>query len=199
MESSEPQPGIAAATDPVITSELFRSFPAEAHDELLAAFEQITLPSGSILFEQGAPGDSMYLVRSGRVGVLIVVERHEQPVIEYGPGASVGELALITGKPRTARVLTLEPSELLRLTHSRFAALAARYPKAVAHFTTLLTPRIRRSQLVEVLGGLFGQLSPEALQDIVRELEWHHLLGGATLFKEGDCGQWPLTGKRDGG
>jgi lysophospholipid hydrolase len=188
MQHTPAQPATVPAPDPLLASDLFRSFPPEAHATLLAAFETLHLPADAVLFAQGAPGDSMYLVQSGRVGVLMEVDSREQLVVEHGPGQSVGELALLSGKPRTARVVTLEPSLLLRLTSQRFAALAADYPQAVAAFSALLIPRMRRSQLVGVLGSLFGPLNPTTLQDIINELEWRHLLGGATLFRQGDPG-----------
>lgn len=187
--SVEHQPG--GLPDSVVTSDLFRSFPEQVHLGLLAVLEGLFLPAATPLFEQGDAGDGMYLVRSGRVGVLMQVEGGgEQLIAECGPGASVGELALITGKPRTARAYTLEDSELLRLSQSSFKDLAALHPDAVRRFTERLLPRLRRSQVVGVLGGLFGPLTPEALGDLVAALDWRSLSSGEVLFRQGDPGDY---------
>lgn len=176
--------------DPLIASDLFRAFPASIHAELLVLLEALQLPAGSSLFEQGDAGDGMYLVRRGRILVTMQVNGREQLIDEYGPGASVGELALLTGKPRTARAHTLDNAELLRLTRATFEDLAARYPEAIRRYADTLLPRLRRSQLVGVLGNLFGQLTVEALRDLLAELEWQRLSSGEILFQQGDPGDY---------
>ena len=176
--------------DPLRASELLRAFPPEAQAELWAALELIRLPAGALLFEQGDPGDGMYLVRQGRVGVLMHHDGAEQLIDEHGPGASVGELALITGKPRTARAYTTSDSELLYLSRASFEALAASYPQAFQRFADTLLPRLRRAQVVGALGGLFGRLSREQLGALLEALEWRSLPSATALFQQGDPGDF---------
>ena len=73
----------------------------EISSELLAGQkipERRTLEPGDTLVEQGAPGDELYLVLDG----VLAVEVDGQEVAEIGPGAIVGELALLEGGTRTA-------------------------------------------------------------------------------------------------
>lgn len=181
-------PQMPTPDDPVLRSDLFVAFPPDAHAALVSAMTTRELASGAVLFEQDEPGDSLYLVRSGRVGVLMRADGINQFVAEYGAGEGVGELSLVTGKPRTAQVVALADTVLWRLTLERWADLTERYPEAVGRFLELLQPRLRRSQLVAVLIGLFGQLPPSTLATIVEELVWHSLPSGAELFRQGDPG-----------
>lgn len=59
-----------------------------------------TVPSGATLTEQGAPGDELYLVLDG----MLVAEVDGAPVAEIGPGAILGERAVLEGGTRTATV-----------------------------------------------------------------------------------------------
>ena len=60
--------------------------------------ERRSLEPGEMLVEQGAPGDELYLVLDGVLGVEIDGDE----VAEIGPGAMVGEKALLEGGTRTA-------------------------------------------------------------------------------------------------
>jgi CRP-like cAMP-binding protein len=61
--------------------------------------------------EQGAVGDEMYLVLDG----MFVVEVDGQPVAQVGPGAIVGERAVVEGGPRTATLRALTPCQVVRV------------------------------------------------------------------------------------
>ena len=73
--------------------------------------ERRTLETGETLVEQGAPGDELYLVLDG----VLVVEIDGEEVAEIGPGAIVGERALLEGGTRTAT--------LRAQTHCRIAVI----------------------------------------------------------------------------
>jgi hypothetical protein len=70
--------------------------------------ERRTLAPGDTLVEQGAPGDELYLVLDG----VLAVEIDGDEVAEVGPGAIVGERALLEGGVRTATLRALTPSKI---------------------------------------------------------------------------------------
>jgi len=70
--------------------------------------ERRTLQPGETLVEQGAPGDELYLVLDGVLGVSIDGEE----VAEIGPGAIVGERALLEGGTRTATLTAQTPCRI---------------------------------------------------------------------------------------
>ena len=76
---------------------LFASLPESRLQELAALARPVALPAGAVLFERGAPGDALYVIRHGRLEVLVDGE----VVREAGRGEVLGELALLTGEPRT--------------------------------------------------------------------------------------------------
>jgi hypothetical protein len=80
---------------------------------------------------EGAPGVSMYVIKDGLVEV-----RKKDPitgidflVAQLGPGNAVGEMSLLTGKPRSASVNTVEPTSVDTLTRTDFRNLLKLYPE----------------------------------------------------------------------
>jgi hypothetical protein len=63
------------------------------------------LRPGEVLVEQGEPGDELFLLFDG----VLSVERDGQPVVEVGPGAILGEMALLEGGRRTATLRAVTP------------------------------------------------------------------------------------------
>ena len=74
-----------------------------------------TAAAGELVIRRGEPGDSAYLVRSGRVQVVLDGEAEERVLTTLGPGALFGEAALLTEMPRNATVRVLENAEFLVL------------------------------------------------------------------------------------
>ena len=90
-----------------------------------ALAEKVDLPAGTKLFAQGDMPDYLYLVRKGKLGVMV----NDQEVARLGPGECVGEMAVLASTKRTAGVETLEPSQLLRFGESDFLGLVDSYPE----------------------------------------------------------------------
>lgn len=92
-------------------------FRGVADSQLAALARQakaLRLGPREMLFTKGDPGDSMYLVVSGRVRVGVVsVEGREVTYALIGPGQMFGEIAILDGGPRTADATAAEPTELL--------------------------------------------------------------------------------------
>ena len=76
------------------------------------------LRAGDWLFREGEPGDRMFVVRSGRLDV--VSEEDGDVLRRIGRGEVVGELALLTGSPRSASVRAHRDSELLAVAREDF-------------------------------------------------------------------------------
>jgi putative ABC transport system ATP-binding protein len=69
---------------------------------------------------QGDPGDKFYLIRRGRVAVLVDAGQGPQKVIELGRQDFFGDRALLTDKPRNATVVALEPVEAYTIGRETF-------------------------------------------------------------------------------
>ena len=71
--------------------------------------------SGETIFREGEPGDSMYLIVSGSVGVSKGTTHAARPIDTIGPGEFFGEMALIASIPRSATLTALAPTELIAI------------------------------------------------------------------------------------
>lgn len=103
---------------------------AGADDETIAELSRRLRPvevrAGEVVVRQGDPADCLYLVRSGRLRVLVDQADGLRTVRVLGPGAAIGELALLTGTPRSATVQAVRDGELLELDAEVFRALLER-------------------------------------------------------------------------
>ena len=179
-------PGLAAR---LLSFDFFQTFGEQALRDLEGELLLLHLDEGEVLFHQGDPGDSLYVLLAGRLGVTIRdPEGHEHLIDELEAVASVGEMALLTGRARSATVAALYTSELVRLSRAAFDRLGAKNPLALKEFAHAMLPRAHRAELVGVLASLFGDLSKEALHELQVELEWQHLESGDTLFRQGESG-----------
>lgn len=119
-------------------------------DDVLAAVERqagwLTLRSGEVLFQQGDPGDAWYVVTSGRLAVVHPAPdaQSDRLLAEVGRGEAIGELALLTGEPRSATVYALRDAELVRFPMSEFAELLAAVPQVMDRILRTLARRLVR-------------------------------------------------------
>ncbi len=80
-------------------------------------------PAGAIITRQGDPGDKFYVIRSGRVEILVDSGAGPKQVAVLGKGDFFGEAALLTGAPRNATVKAVEPLEVYSLGNDDFQAV----------------------------------------------------------------------------
>ncbi|MEJ6007873.1 patatin-like phospholipase family protein [Paucibacter sp. AS339] len=93
---------------------------------LLPHLEWVEIPAGQALMTQGEAGDAMYLLLSGRLRTYITNEFGETRVVrEIGRGQIVGEMSLFTDEPRSATLVAIRDSVLVRLAKERFKQLLA--------------------------------------------------------------------------
>ena len=108
-------------------SDLFASLSADAMTGLQAQLTPVTLMSGEVLFKEGEPSDSLYIVISGRLRVVsrATDDQSERLVADLGHGEIVGEMGLVCDEPRSATVVAIRDTNLARLSESGLNQLAA--------------------------------------------------------------------------
>ena len=110
-------------------------------------------PKGSIILFEDDPGDSLFIVRSGRVKVVLVGEDGREVILTIlGPGEHFGELSLIDGQPRSAHVIAVEDTQLLVLRREDFRKRVDQSPAIAWALLTALSRRLRRAD--EQIGRL---------------------------------------------
>jgi predicted acylesterase/phospholipase RssA/CRP-like cAMP-binding protein len=118
--------------------------------ELEARVSWVPLRGGEELFRQGAAADGAYIVALGRLRVVVTdASGDERAIDDLGPGAWVGEMALLTHKERSATVYAVRDSELVWLPQALFDELMLRYPAALLAASRALVNRLQR----QISGG----------------------------------------------
>ncbi len=121
---------------------LFASLDETTRLELAGQLEPVHVAAGEVIFRQGDAGAGLFLVVSGRLRVTVAAEGAERMLYDLGRGAIVGEIALLTDRPRAATVHAVRDSDLLLLRVSSFRSLVERSPVLVAGMIRLLADRV---------------------------------------------------------
>jgi CRP/FNR family cyclic AMP-dependent transcriptional regulator len=110
-------------------------------------------PKGSVILFQDDPGDSLFVLRAGRVKVVLIGEDGREVILGVlEPGAHFGELALIDDQPRSAHVIAMEDAQLLILRREDFRRRVEANPTVAWALLTELSRRLRRADVK--IGGL---------------------------------------------
>ena len=134
------------------------------------------MPGGTVLIHEGDPADCLYLVAAGRLRVVTTDDDGDEvQLAEIGRGDLVGEMALITNRPRTATVQVLRDTHLLRLSTAAFTQLVSNHPESARRISTEMVDRLLRSRIVgrpstPVVSIALLPLGPEP---VVREFGEH--------------------------
>jgi CRP/FNR family cyclic AMP-dependent transcriptional regulator len=118
-----------------------------------------TFPKNAVIINEGDRGDSLFIILSGRVKVFVSDDEGREMVLaDHGPGDYVGEMAL-DGQPRSASVITLEPTTCSVVTREALReAIAASPDFALLMITTLIdrarttTTNVKNLALMDVYG-----------------------------------------------
>lgn len=101
----------------------FAGFDDSTRIEIARAARAVHLPAGQWLFHKGDEGDSMYVVRSGRLELVREDGGEAVGVGLLGPGSAVGELSLLTGTQRSVSVRARRDSDVIAIDRDRVAEL----------------------------------------------------------------------------
>jgi NTE family protein len=126
---------------------MFQGLEPELLVEIAHEIEWFSVPGGTTLFEANEPADAVYFVITGCLGAYIPSgEGRTQFVGRIGIGESVGEMALISGNPRSATVIALRDSEVGRWSKKAFEDLMLSHPQGLLRVAQLTVRRLENSQ-----------------------------------------------------
>jgi MFS family permease len=112
---------------------LFAPLPMSTLERLASQLEEVSLPAGSVVLQEGDPGDRFYVIAEGDVEIM--GRRH-------GPGDFFGEIALLRDVPRTATVRALTDVRLLTLDRDEFLAAVTGHEPSAAAADAVVTARL---------------------------------------------------------
>jgi CRP/FNR family transcriptional regulator, cyclic AMP receptor protein len=128
---------------------LLTVLPPEMSAALFAAARPHRLKADQTLFTAGDPGDGCYRIEQGLLKVTVVSPSGGERILAIlGPGALVGELAMIDAQPRSASVVAARDSELSFISRISFEEIVESNPQVYRHIVTLLTRRLRDTNAV---------------------------------------------------
>lgn len=124
---------------------LLRSAPAEDLHALAAASRARTFRRGQVLFSTGDPSDTLIVVVSGRVKVVMrSADGGELMLTAVQPGGVFGELSVADGGPRSADAETLDDCELLIVPRTMVQDICSRVPPVAQALTASIAATLRR-------------------------------------------------------
>jgi CRP-like cAMP-binding protein len=109
---------------------LFKGFTETGLRIFAAIAAERAVAAGSPLFVQGAPGESLFVVKSGTVRITLRGDAAERELEVLGPGEHVGGLALLGKTVRLVSAVAATPCEVLELSHRDFQRLQPEKPQA---------------------------------------------------------------------
>lgn len=112
----------------------------------------VRIPAGTTVFRQGEPGGSIYVIRSGKVRVLKESHGRRRIVSTLGPGDFFGEMAAVTGRPRSATVEVVEDAELLKVPAAKLQEMVIGAGEIAIRLIRHLAERLdRANRFIDVL------------------------------------------------
>jgi hypothetical protein len=126
IEPSEPPP----RADTRIP--LFSDLTPDEFVEVAVMLDRRQEKAGTVIVQEGAPGDSMFIVSTGEV----IASRHNEgqliKLANFSDGDFFGEMAVLSGEPRTATVTAVKNTELLELSRGDLQKICSRHPEVEA-------------------------------------------------------------------
>ena len=165
---------------------LFAGIPGDDVRAVLSLARRATFRRGEVVFHRYDPADSLHLVVKGRFDVRITTQLGDVVALGiHGPGATFGELAVVTGAERSATVTALEPGETLVVRGSELRRLAREHPtidevlvRVLAEHVAFLSERLVEAYTVDAearvarrvleLGRVYGR-SPPVVIPLIQE------------------------------
>lgn len=113
--------------------------------EVAGGGQERHLIRGDVLFHEGDPPESLFLVLRGRIAIAIAnpIDRRESVVALMETGDLFGEMGMLDGGPRSALARALEPTTVLSIAYEPILTMFDQHPRLLWNVTRLLAQRIR--------------------------------------------------------
>lgn len=151
--------------------ELLRPLPANVKAQLTAQLSERILKPGEVLFQQGDPGDGLFLIADGLLSVFITDPALEIQVdlATLGRNEVVGEMALVTGEARSATVKASTAAKVLCLRREVFQRLVEHVPQVGLSIAGSLAKRLDQVNRTRGIpfASLVGKSPTKELKDLV--------------------------------
>ncbi|UCF64977.1 MAG: cyclic nucleotide-binding domain-containing protein [bacterium] len=175
----------------------FRSLGKDGISFIVERLKFKPFDADEIICKIGDPGDKMWIIISGQVKVIVKPEDSDEETLiaELTSGDYFGEMALLTGAPRSATIVTTEPSEMFILNKTDFDLVVERFPSITLSMGKIMSQRLtetlqkaaKRSE--KVTAAVKGLLSERQLVDILKFCESNSLNGKVIVNRGNQTGK----------
>jgi CRP-like cAMP-binding protein len=155
----EPDPNDKIVAEEVLLEgvDMFAALPPELRHQIACAAPLSVYGSGETIVRQGEEGQSMFVVISGTVSVVLEPAREELARIQ--PGGYFGEMSLLTGEPRSATVLAIGDVTAVEIGADLFRRMATVHPEAIEKIG--MAAMVRRAGLEQMRTASAGAATVE--------------------------------------
>jgi ABC-type multidrug transport system ATPase subunit/CRP-like cAMP-binding protein len=154
MMDAKPQDAQSLGTIPIFAG----CSPAQL-EAIASSMEATTAPGGTVIFREGDTGDDMYIIASGQVRIVSDAETEKIIFAHLGPGEFFGEMALMTGAPRSAAAVAATDVRLWRLDKKQFATILRDYAQVGVAIGGVLSERVARGNVHRFQNEAFAALT----------------------------------------
>ena len=146
--------------------------PAESTQvQVQKTYERI-FEAGAVIFEEGDPGEVLYVIQSGEVELTRLGLMGRQAVARLGCGDFFGEMSVVVREPRTARAVAVADCRLLELDGATLEAMCVERPEIAIRIIRRLTDRLIDSERRLSALGVDDLLRP-VVRTMVRNAKAH--------------------------
>ena len=163
---------------------LFDDLPRDAFVELVNRLSYRRYGAGEQILKEGEPGRSFFVIVEGKVRIWKKLPGDEElQLATLEEGAFFGEMALLSGAPRTANVSAEDDTELLEVSDAVLRHLAKNHPQVVKSLKNFYRQRLLNN--VMAISPLFKDFDPAARRQLVEKFKLRQAAPGEMLIKEG--------------
>ena len=130
-------------------TQVFGSVDDRFVDSVAPLLHWVELSAAQTLFREGDPENGVYFVISGRLRAVVNEDGVTRPINEVGRGETVGEMAVITGEPRSATVIAIRDTVLAHADSDVFHALCKQHPELSLQLAKIIINRLKHKTLRE--------------------------------------------------
>jgi CRP-like cAMP-binding protein len=126
----------------------------------LRRYYQRTLSPGETIFDEGEPGDQLYVIQSGEVELIREVPSKARVVARLGPGDFFGELGVVLGEPRSSRAVAVNAARVIALDRETLEGMCLEQPEIAIRMIRVLVSRLIEAERRLATLGIDDLLRP---------------------------------------
>ncbi len=128
--------------------DLFSTLDKKELQVLAKSCQERTYKAGTTIFSQGDSGVGLYVVKTGKVRIMLAVDpdKAEEEIAILGPGDVLGEMALLDDLPRSASVIAIDDVTALLLPVWEFRSVLRQHPDITLKLLAELSRRLRKAE-----------------------------------------------------